>query len=479
MISFIISLAVLICGYFTYGYFVEKLFGVEPKKDTPAIRLRDNVDYIPMPTWKVFLIQFLNIAGLGPIFGAIMGIMFGPSAFIWIALGTIFAGGVHDFFSGMISLRKDGASLPEIIGEQLGVPLRYIMRVFSIALMILVGAVFVINPAQLLSNITPESLNLDFWIYIILGYYLLATLLPIDKLIGNIYPIFGFALLFMAVGILGALFIHGWNMPEFTDGLFNRQANPESNPIFPMLFISIACGAISGFHATQSPMMARCIKNENKGRLIFYGSMVTEGIVALIWAAAAIAFTGSFDNLASQLKGSTPAVLINDISTSWLGTVGGLLAVLGVICAPITTGDTALRSARIMLAESFKINQSSIYKRLLVSIPIFFLSFLFMKLEFEVLWRYFAWLNQTLAVFTLWAITVYLAREHKNYLISMIPAMFMTIVTITFILFAPIGFNLPYYLSITLASMICVILLSLFIRYIHMLHYNALISSRN
>ena len=442
MYSFFISLAVLIGGYFVYGAFVEKVFNVDSKKQTPAYRLGDGVDYVPLPTWKVFLIQFLNIAGLGPIFGAIMGVMYGPSAFLWIALGTIFGGAVHDYLSGMLSLKRDGASLPEVVGGELGNSIKQIMRGFALVLMVLVGAVFVINPAQLLAGMTPESLNVQFWIIVIFAYYILATLLPIDKLIGNLYPIFGFALLFMAVGIFVVLLGNLEYIPEFTDGLYNRYTDPDSHPIFPMMFVSIACGAISGFHATQSPLMARCIKNENLGRRVFYGAMVVEGIVALIWAAAAIAFfKGNFIDLSDFLGNKSAAPLVNEISITWLGKFGGFLAILGVIAAPITSGDTALRTARLITADFLNFKQNTIIKRLLISIPIFFASYLIMQINFQVLWRYFGWCNQALSVFTLWAITVYLAKNKKLYVITLIPAMFMTMVCVTYILFAPEGFT--------------------------------------
>lgn len=439
MISFTIALVILVVGYFTYGLFVSKVFGQDPKIETPVHRLADGVDYVELPTWKIFLIQFLNIAGLGPIFGAIMGVMFGPSAFLWIVFGTIFAGAVHDYLSGMLSLRKDGASLPELVGSQLGNGIKTVMRVFTLLLMILVGAVFVYNPADLLAMLTPDSLDKMFWIVVIFAYYMVATLLPIDKLIGKLYPIFGFALLFMAVGILIALYVHWGQMPEIWNEFYNHKENPEANPIFPMMFVSIACGAISGFHATQSPMMARCLKNEKHGRPVFYGAMVTEGVVALIWAAAAISFTGGYDGLQKFLGSGTPAILVNDVSTGWLGTFGGILAILGVIAAPITSGDTALRSARLIAADFLGIKQKKIIKRLAVSLPIFVLAFLVMLMPYEVLWRYFAWCNQVLAVFTLWTLTVYLARQKRLFVITLIPAMFMTAVTVTYIMFAQEG----------------------------------------
>lgn len=441
MISFTIALILLVAGYFTYGKFLAKVFGQDSSRPTPVHQHADGVDFVALPTWKIFLIQFLNIAGLGPIFGAIMGVMFGPAAFLWIVFGTIFAGAVHDYLSGMLSLRNDGASLPEIVGAQLGGGVKNVMRVFALLLMILVGAVFVYNPADLLAMLTPESLDRLFWIIVIFAYYMLATLLPIDKLIGKLYPLFGFALLFMAIGIMYALYTHAGSMPEVWTDFANHKADPDANPIFPMMFVSIACGAISGFHATQSPMMARCLKNEKHARPVFYGAMVTEGVVALIWAAAAVAFTGGYDNLQQSLAGSSPAVLVNDISKGWLGTFGGILAVLGVIAAPITSGDTALRSARLIAADFMGVKQSKIAKRLLISVPIFVICFIIMLIPYEALWRYFAWCNQVLAVFTLWAVTVYLARQRKAYVITLLPALFMTAVTVTYIFFAPEGLS--------------------------------------
>lgn len=442
MISFIIALVVLIGGYFIYGTYVSKVFGVDSKRVTPVHTMADGVDFVILPTWKIFLIQFLNIAGLGPIFGAIMGVMYGPAAFIWIVFGTIFAGAVHDFLSGMMSLRNNGASLPEIVGNQLGNRTKTALRYIALLLMILVGAVFVYNPADLLAMLTPESLNRTFWIVVIFVYYMAATLLPIDKLIGKLYPIFGFALLFMAIGIMVMLFINSSLMPEMWDDFYNHKTDSEANPIFPMMFVSIACGAISGFHATQSPMMARCLKNERYAKPVFYGAMVAEGIVALIWAAAAIAFTGGYDGLHQYLGDSSPAILVDDVSKTWLGTFGGILAILGVIAAPITSGDTALRSARLIASDFMGISQKNISKRLMVSIPIFLLCFVIMLLPYDVVWRYFAWSNQVLSVFTLWAITIWLSDNKKNFYVTLLPAMFMTAVTSAYIMFAPEGFSL-------------------------------------
>ncbi|MDE7160734.1 MAG: carbon starvation protein A [Muribaculaceae bacterium] len=474
MISFTIALILLIAGYFTYGRFVARVFGEDPARPTPVHTLADGVDYVRLPSWKVFLIQFLNIAGLGPIFGAIMGVMFGPAAFLWIVFGTIFAGAVHDYLSGMLSLRRDGASLPEIIGHELGGGVKNAMRVFTLLLMILVGAVFVYNPADLMAMLTPASLDRLFWIVIIFAYYMLATLLPVDKLIGRLYPLFGVALLFMAVGILVMLYVHAPEMPEMWQQFYNHTPNPEATPIFPMMFVSIACGAISGFHATQSPMMARCLGKEAHARPVFYGAMVTEGIVALIWAAAAITFTGGYDGLQKFLGDGSPAILVDRLSRSWLGPVGGILAILGVVAAPITSGDTALRSARLIAADFIGIKQAKIKNRLAVSLPIFGAAFLVMLLPYASLWRYFAWCNQVLAVFTLWALTVWLARHDRLYIITLIPALFMTQVTVTYICFAPegiglitdplLGLTLSYEAAVGIGVAASLILLLLFAR---------------
>ncbi|MCM1376825.1 MAG: carbon starvation protein A [Clostridium sp.] len=451
MTAFLISLAVLIVGYFVYGKFVDRLLDTDSKRPMPCDTLRDDIDYKPLPTWKVFLIQFLNIAGLGPIFGAIMGVMFGPASFLWIALGTIFAGGVHDLCSGTISIRMGGKSLPEIIGSQLGRGVMQFVRGFTVLLLILVAAVFVVSPAGVLASMTPDYLNVTFWLVVIFAYYILATLLPIDKVIGNIYPVFGFALLFMAAGIMGVLLFGEASIPvDFGSGFGSH--NPHGLPVFPMMFVSIACGAISGFHATQSPMMARCLKNEKLARPVFYGAMVAEGVVALVWAAAAVTFTGSYEALADYMavEGHSTATLVNDVSFGWLSTFGGVLALLGVVAAPITTGDTALRSARLSVADIFGIEQKKIWPRLAVAIPIFVLTAVIMMVDFNTLWRYFAWCNQTLSVFTLWAVTLWLARRGKMYLVTMIPALFMTAVCTSYILAAPQpeGVGLPQEVAI-------------------------------
>lgn len=448
MVSFSVCLLILIVGYFVYGKYVERIFGPDAKRQTPAVTKADGVDYIPLPTWKIFMIQFLNIAGLGPIFGAIMGAKFGTASYLWIVLGSVLAGAVHDYFSGMLSMRHGGESLPEIIGRYLGMTTKQVMRVFTVVLMILVGAVFVAGPAGLLAKLTPDSLDTTFWIVVVFLYYILATLLPIDKIIGKIYPVFAIALLFMAVGILVMLYVYHPALPELWDGVQNTHPNAAALPVFPIMFVSIACGAISGFHATQSPMMARCLKNETYGRPVFYGAMITEGIVALIWAAAATYFyheNGMGENNAS--------VIVDAITKNWLGTIGGVLAILGVIAAPITSGDTAFRSARLIVADFMHMEQKSIRRRLYICIPMFLaaIALLLYSMEdaagFDMIWRYFAWSNQTLSVFTLWAITVFLVVSGKNYWITLIPALFMTCVCSTYLCIAPEGFGLPHALS--------------------------------
>lgn len=488
MVTFLVSLVILIVGYLTYGLLVERVFGADSDAKTPALTKTDGVDFVPMSTWRIFLVQFLNIAGLGPIFGAIMGIFYGPAAFLWIVFGTIFAGGVHDYLSGMLSIRKGGASLPDIVGDELGKGIRLFMLALSLVLLTLLTTTFLSGPATLLQGLAPlDTMTFNghlipiAWVLIIFAYYTLATILPVDKLIGRFYPVFGAILLFMGLGIMVVML--GWHsseMPELTDGLHNRQTN--GLPLFPMMFVSIACGAISGFHGTQSPIMARCVQNERHGRFIFYGSMVAEGILALIWAAAAGTFfadpeTGLYgiDGLqayAAQHPGENIAALVVDrVSRSWLGTIGGILAIIGVIAAPITSGDTALRSARLIVADRLRLDQRPIQNRFLIALPLFLCVFGLVFVDFNVVWRYFSWTNQTLAVFTLWAGTVWIYRQHLTrwgYLIPLIPALFMTMVSSSYILIAPEGLNLPEslrwvgYLTATAVTLICLIL---FIRF--------------
>ncbi len=456
MFSFLLCIIALIAGYAIYGAFVDKVFAPDPKRITPAVSKADGVDYVPLPTWKVFMIQFLNIAGTGPIFGAIMGAKFGPASYLWIVLGCIFAGAVHDYFVGMLSVRHDGAGLPELVGSYLGAGTKKVMLVFSIVLLLLVGTVFVYSPALILGDMAGDGTRgaIMLWVGIIFLYYIIATLLPIDKIIGKIYPLFAFALLFMAAALMVCLFVKWPHLPEIWDGLQNRGPSIGLNgqPIFPCLFITIACGAISGFHATQSPLMARCLKNEKLGRPVFYGSMITEGLVALIWAAVSsyFFFDGGAAEVGSDLTAAAPTV-VTKVSQSWLGLLGGILAVLGVVAAPITSGDTAFRSARLIIADFIKMDQKPVHNRLIVGIPLFLAASALLWFNvanadgFNIIWRYFGWANQTLAVFALWTATVYLVK-HKGgawYLMTMLPAAFMTAVTVTFICIDKIGFHLP------------------------------------
>ena len=443
MITFVLSFIALILGYLFYGRFVERVFGPDDRV-TPAVAKADGLDYIVLPSWKVFMIQFLNIAGTGPIFGAIMGAKFGPVAYLWIVFGCIFAGATHDFLSGMLSMRHDGAGLPELIGHYLGKTTRNVMLVFTVLLLVMVGTVFVYSPAEILHNIGGSSI---MWICIIFCYYIIATMLPIDKIIGKVYPLFAFSLLFMAAALMVVLFVKWPTLPELWTNFGNMGFDADSSwtdSIFPALFITIACGAISGFHATQSPLMSRCLKSEKLGRPVFYGAMITEGLVALIWATVSMYFfyapTPGYEEMqvATGFHTSAPAV-VNYVCNDWLGVVGGILAMLGVVAAPITSGDTAFRSGRLIVAEWLKLNQRPIINRLYICIPMFLCSIgmLVWQMEnpdgFNTIWQYFGWSNQTLSVFTLWALTVYLVRARKPFVITLIPALFMTTVCSTFI----------------------------------------------
>ena len=466
MISFTIALLALIVGYFLYGKFVERVFQPD-NRPTPAVAMADGVDFVVLPSWKVFMIQFLNIAGTGPIFGAIMGAWYGPSAYLWIVLGCIFAGAVHDYFSGMLSVRHNGANLPELVGLYLGKPASKLMLVFSVILLMMVGVVFVFSPALILKDFCFSTLT---WVLIIFIYYVLATLLPIDKIIGRFYPIFAFVLLFMAIALMVCLFVKMPDIPEIWSDMDAANLNkPQSilgtesyfqrNPLFPCLFLTIACGAISGFHGTQSPLMARCLKNEKMGRPVFYGAMITEGLVALIWATVSMYFfyyggwrevvdANTVNTFLSQvnvpggkslIQYFTAPQVVEHVCTGWLGIFGGLLAIFGVVAAPITSGDTAFRSARLIIAESLHISQHAIGKRLAIAIPMFLaaIGLLYWQIGdpdgFNTIWNWFGWSNQTLAVFTLWTITIYLVQAHKGFWITLVPAFFMTTVCSTFL----------------------------------------------
>jgi carbon starvation protein CstA len=476
MISFTLSLIALLLGYLLYGRFVERVFGPDDR-ETPAIAKADGVDFMVLPPWKIFMIQFLNIAGTGPIFGAIMGAKFGPAAYLWIVLGCIFAGATHDYFSGMLSVRHGGANQPELIGTYLGKTTKNVMLVFSVFLLLMVGAVFVFSPAKILGDMWEPAVVVDsmgqytFWLIIIFIYYIIATMLPIDKIIGKIYPLFAFSLLFMAVALMVMLFVKMPDIPEIWEGLSVPALTPKN--IFPALFITIACGAISGFHATQSPLMARCMKHEKQGRPIFYGAMITEGVVALIWATVAMFFfynnpTPGYETIAggAAAVGDAPSV-VNLICNDWLGLFGGILALLGVVAAPITSGDTALRSARLIIADFIKVEQHSISKRLAICVPLFaaVMALLIWQMNdkegFNMIWSWFGWSNQTLSVFMLWAITVYLVQQKKPYVITLIPAIFMTVVCVTFLLSEQL-FKMPVGMTWSIAGSTMVITLSWF-----------------
>jgi Carbon starvation protein, predicted membrane protein len=478
MISFFISIIALVLGYLIYGKFVEKVFAPDPGRPTPAVTNADGIDFIAMPSWKVFMIQFLNIAGTGPIFGAIMGAKFGPAAYIWIVLGCIFGGAVHDYFSGMLSLRHGGASLPDLIGIYLGKRAKTVMLCFSVLLLVLVGAVFVYSPAVILKDMAGNGGNTAFmiWAGIIFVYYIIATMLPIDKIIGRIYPLFAVTLIFMAIALLVGLIVKMPQIPEFWDGLQNRTQTwgGKGQPIWPYMFVTIACGAISGFHATQSPLMARCLGNEKLGRPVFYGSMITEGLVALVWAAVSsyFFFGGGAAEVGGTFADAAPTV-VTKVSRSWLGILGSILALCGVVAAPITSGDTALRSARLIIADFLKLEQKTVAKRLAISIPLFSVAALLLWFNianedgFNIIWRYFGWANQTLAVFTLWAVTVFLARGRKGayYLMTLLPACLMTAVSVTYLGIAQIGFNLPAGWNRWIGAVVIILSLTLFFRW--------------
>lgn len=470
MITLVVSVALLILGFLIYGRVAERVFGMEPERATPAFTRTDGVDYVPMRGWRVFMIQFLNIAGLGPIFGAILGAMFGPVVYIWIVLGCIFMGATHDYFGGMLSLRHDGASLPELVGTYLGKNMRIFLRIFTLFLLVFVGVAFVSGPAKLLYALS--GFSLPFWLGLIFLYYILATLLPIDKIIGYLYPFFGGALIFMALGILGVIIVK-WaggslSLMEITPAtLKNFQPDTATNTIFPFLFIIVSCGAISGFHGTQSPLMARCLRSEKQGRQIFYGAMIAEGIVAMIWATAAMNYMGDVHGLnytlTHPLAGNPdvkpdPAWLVNEICRSWLGKTGAIIAVIGVVACPITSGDTAFRSARLTIADMFRIPQKKISSRLLIIIPVFAVAFVLtfiMQDEFARVWKFVGISNQALAAITCWTISMYLALKEKNHFMMSLPALFLTAVCITYILTAPHsggGLALPVKISLVAAA---------------------------
>ncbi len=463
MVTFILSFVALILGYVVYGKFIEKVFGIDAKRVCPCDTNADGVDFVSMKTWKAMLIQLLNIAGLGPVFGPILGALWGPAAFVWIVLGCIFAGATHDYFSGMLSIRNGGTSLPKMVGMYLGQFMEKFVNWFALILLVLVGVVFVTGPAALLAALTPDWMNLKFWVTVIFIYYILATLLPIDQIIGRLYPIFGAILLIMAFGVGGGLIVTGQPIPE----LSFANLHPKQLPIWPLMFITIACGAISGFHATQSPMIARCLQNETYGRKTFYGMMILEGMIALVWAAAGMSFYGGSEGLAKAMATmGGPAGVVRNVCISLLGGVGGTLAILGVVVLPITSGDTAFRGARLLIADFLGMNQSKIANRLKISVPLFVVGFLISLVDFNFIWRYFSWANQTTAMIMLWAAAAYLYYEKKLHWVASVPAAFMTAVSMTYILQAPEGFGLPTSISYPGGLALTVLISGLWIRYV-------------
>lgn len=437
---FILATAALIVGYIVYGTFVAKVFGADMKRPVPAQTKADGIDFVQMPTWKVWLVQLLNIAGVGPVFGPILGALYGPSALLWIVIGTIFAGAVHDYMAGMMSIRYGGANVPAIVGYNLGNVAKQIMRVFSVVLLVLVGVVFVSAPAGLLAKLTGGSVGVMVWVAIIFAYYFIATILPIDTIIGRLYPLFGAVLIFMAVGVTVMMFISG---TEFYNSVEWTNQHPQELPIFPLVFITVACGALSGFHATQSPLMARCLANEKLGRPVFYGGMVAEGFIGLVWATVGMSFYHGSPELAAALKAGGPGSVVFDSCTALLGSIGGPLAILGVVALPITSGDTAFRAARLTIAEALNFDQKGIASRLMLAVPLFIVGVILSQIDFAIIWRYFGFANQALAAIVLWAGAAYLAHRERLHWICTIPAAFMTAVCVTYICYEPkMGFNI-------------------------------------
>lgn len=472
MITFLVSIVLLIVGYFTYGRYIEKIFGPKESRPTPAHVNRDNVDYVPMSTPKNSLIQLLNIAGVGPIFGPIAGALYGPVAFIWIVVGCIFAGAVHDYLTGMISIRNRGAHLPELASKFLGKYMKHIVNIFALLLLVLVGTVFVTSPATLLFNLMEAKFSLAIITFIIFAYYILATLLPVDKIIGRLYPFFGALLVISALGVGVGMVVTGAPIPELT----LENMHPGNLPIFPLIFFTITCGALSGFHATQSPIISRTTTNESEGRKIFYGMMIAEGIIAMIWAAAAMSLFNGYGGLNELIASGGPAAVVSKASVMMLGSIGGTLAILGVIILPITSGDTAFRAARMIIADYFNIAQTKISSRLWIAIPLFVISFALTKVDFNILWRYFSWANQITAVIALWIGAMYLFLSYKNHWIASIPAMFMTAMVFSYILYEPtMGLGLSLTISNTGGTIVSIIITAIFFSYAHKQRGNSLI----
>ena len=464
MFSLLISFAVLIISYHTFSKAVTKAFGPDDRK-TPALLMQDGVDYVPMKPGRAFLIELLNIAGTGPIFGALMGACFGPVVFIWIVLGGILAGAVHDYMVGMISERNNGMSVAELSGIYIGRPLKWIMRIFSVVLLVLTGTVFVNSPAALIAGLTPFENDTMVWVIIILAYYVLATLLPIDKIIGKLYPVFGAVLLLMAFCILGGVVFGGYKLPEIT----LENLHPQGLPVWPYMFVTVACGAISGFHATQAPMISKCLTSEYDGRRVFYGAMLKESMIALIWAAGGVAFYGTTGGLLyNTLQTAGQSGTVYRISMGMLGRVGGILAIIGVVVCPVTSGDTAFRSARLIVSEMTHLNQKPLKNRLLITIPLLGIAALLTQLDFDVLWRYFSWSNQTLAMIALWVVTAYLLKENRNpaaSLISALPAAFMSAVSMTYILISEEGFGLSADISYPAGFLFALAIMSVYLHF--------------
>jgi carbon starvation protein CstA len=478
MITFFISLFLLIIGFIFYSRFTEKIFKIDDRK-TPAMDHPDGVDITPLPKWKAFLIELLNIAGTGPIFGAISGALFGPIAFLWIVIGCIVGGAVHDYYSGMISSRNNGDSIVKLSGKYLGKTIEIIMRIFSIILLILVTAVFVVSPSTLLENLTSGNVSAWIWMIIILVYYFLSTILPIDKIIGKAYPVFGVLLITMAVSVIIGILCNqnSYPMLELIGNFKDFSLENGGLPWWPFMFTTIACGAVSGFHATQSPMIAKCIKSEREGRQIFYGAMVAEGIIALIWAAAAMAFykvnTQEGWNTLNAIGGNSESV--HEIAKTLLGPVGTVLAVVGVIICPITSGDTALRSCRLILGEWFSLDQKKLKNRIILTLPLFVIIVGISiwdfadSANFNILWRWFAWSNQVLAAIALWVATGYLLKENKVKIPSLttaIPASVMTAVVITYLFGEPtisFGKFIPMNVAIIIGLSITVLIFGFYV----------------
>ncbi|MBO6280907.1 MAG: carbon starvation protein A [Alphaproteobacteria bacterium] len=458
MIVFLLAVVCLISGYAVYGRVVEKVFGADEKKVTPAVEKCDNVDFMVLPTWRIFLIQFLNIAGLGPVFGAILGALYGPIALFWIVLGSIFAGGVHDYMAGMISVRNGGKSLVPLVEKYMGSEIKTVFLIFMVLFLLLLGAVFAMSPAHMIADLF--KVEFAWCLAAVFLYYFLATLLPIDKIIGKFYPFFALLLIGVTVALMVVLFTCG---QEFYPQLTLANLHPQGLPVFPLMFVTIACGALSGFHATQSPLMARCLQNEKYGRSIFYGAMITEGIVALMWATLGMAFYGGSGGLAETINHSGPGGVVSEVSKGFLGNVGGMFAIIAVILLSITSGDTAFRSARLTIADYWLKDNQTLKKRILISIFVLSGGIAMSFFDLTVIWTYFGWANQSLATVTLWMATFYLEKHKKCYWLTLVPAGFITSVCVTYILYDKIGFRLPLSLSTAIGTVVAVLCVVSFI----------------